>query len=65
MLNVTVGDPLNVSTFPTAVAISAAVPLISIAFDTVIVPVVEALMLLISVAAILVALASVIVIFPV
>ena len=52
-------------TSSTAAATSAAVPFMSTLFDTVIVPVVEALMLLISVAAILVALASVIVTFPV
>ena len=65
MLNVAVGAPANVSTFPNAAATSAAVPVIFMLFVTVIVPVVEVLIVLISVAAILVALASVIVTFPV
>ena len=65
MLNVAVGDPVNVSTFPTVAATSADVPVIFMLFVTVIVPVVEVLIVLISVAAILVALASFKTTFPV
>ena len=62
---VAVGDPANVSTFPTAVAISAAVPFMSTLFEIVIVPLVAEAIVFISVALISPASASVIVIFPV
>ena len=65
MLNVAVGVPLNASTSPTAVVISAAVPVMFILFDTVTVPVVSPAMVDISVAAIPVPLASSIDTFPV
>ena len=65
LLNVAVGVPLNASTSPTAVVISAAVPVMFILFDTVTVPEVAFAIVEISVAAIPVPLASLIVTFPV